>query len=557
VTTLQTHRAFFLLIALAATVFLSDIWAYTEFVRAESYFALGSLSMIERGEWLTPHAPDELQLNKPPLTYWLIGVSYKLFGPSYGAARLPSVLSAFGVLAIVYLLGGWLNGIRAGLMSAATLAFSYLFLTFARMSMSDMLLTLCVTAAFACFIVALTEQLARARKIVLLGYLALALGVLAKGPVAIAIVSIPIGLELAIRRGRGTFEQLRLLQGAGLFLIVAVPYFLLVYAHSGAEPLRFFLVGENLQRFTGQIYAGGARSFWYEPAAFFSDFAPWSPLLFVAAWFDWRKRKENASEHRAARIIYLWLGCTVVLFSISSFKRDYYLLPAMPAAALIVGKLVANGEKLPALARRILAGLLILSSVAILAAALLSVRAARVISAQTPLRFLPLAIALIGVALIVAQVTRQRIRQASLILIGVMWATILSLQWILLPAFVRYLPATKLAAAVPAGRTVFTSYAASNWANSLAFNLPPPHRVERISGALSNQQLNNDHLLSALKNDPLAIAVIWGREYDGLVKQETALKILEEAESYGPGGLSMTLLRHPERDRLLLVARDR
>src|SRR3982074_3487474 len=108
--TLKKHRAFFILIAFAATLFLSDIWTYKEFVRAESYFALGARSMVERHEWLTPHAPDELQLNKPPLTYWLIGVSYKLFGASYGAARLPSVLAAIGVLAMVYLLGIWRYG---------------------------------------------------------------------------------------------------------------------------------------------------------------------------------------------------------------------------------------------------------------------------------------------------------------------------------------------------------------------------------------------------------------------------------------------------------------
>ena len=56
------------MIAFAAVLFLSDIWIYKEFVRAESYFALGSRLMIEQGDWLTPHAPDELPLNKPPLT---------------------------------------------------------------------------------------------------------------------------------------------------------------------------------------------------------------------------------------------------------------------------------------------------------------------------------------------------------------------------------------------------------------------------------------------------------------------------------------------------------
>src|SRR2546423_11224036 len=102
---LTTHRAFFLLVALAAVLFLSDIWAYKEFVRAESYFALGARLMIERGEWLAPHAADEQVLNKPPLTYWLIGVSYKVFGASYGAARVPSVIAALCIVGVIYFLG--------------------------------------------------------------------------------------------------------------------------------------------------------------------------------------------------------------------------------------------------------------------------------------------------------------------------------------------------------------------------------------------------------------------------------------------------------------------
>lgn len=57
---LRQHRGFLILIAFAAVLFLSDIWVYREFVRAESYFALGARSMVERAEWLTPHAPDEL-----------------------------------------------------------------------------------------------------------------------------------------------------------------------------------------------------------------------------------------------------------------------------------------------------------------------------------------------------------------------------------------------------------------------------------------------------------------------------------------------------------------
>ena len=550
--TLKKHRAFFILIAMAATLFLSDIWVYREFVRAESYFALGARSMVERAEWLTPHAPDELQLNKPPLTYWLIGLSYKLFGASYGTARLPSVLAALLVLAIVYGLGSWLNGIRAGLISAAILASSYLFFSFARMAMSDMLLTFCVTTALTCFLAALAGRTPRSQRLVFVAYAAVALGVLTKGPVALAMVAVPIGLELLSRRDRASVKRLRLVSGLGILLLVAAPYFLMVYFRAGSSPLKFFFLSENLQRFTGQIYAGGSRPFWYEIAAFFIDFAPWSVLIFLAAWVDWRRwQAENSGEGK--RILYFWLLWVVALFTLASFKRDYYLLPAMPAAALIIGPLLARPESLPIFGRRFLQAFLIVCSAVLVIASLLSLQAAVVLSVQPSLRFLPLAVALLGAAAVVIWVMKGKTWQASLTLLTTIGATVLSLQLSLLPAFVRYLPTAQLAAKIPVGRAVYTSRAADEWTSSLAFNLPPPHAVERISGDLDDTNGNSQKLLAALSDHSQVVAVVWEREYEGLVKKDPGLRILAEVETYGHGGLSLNLIRNPQRQRLLLV----
>jgi 4-amino-4-deoxy-L-arabinose transferase-like glycosyltransferase len=552
-TALKQHRAFFMVFAFAAALFLNAIWVYKEFVRAESYFALGSRLMIEQGEWLAPHAPDELPLNKPPLTYWLIGVSYRFFGASYGSARLPSGLAALSVLAMIYALGVWLHGKRVGLISAAMLASSYLFLSFTRMAMSDMLLTLCVTGALASFLVTLTSTRSSGlSKFAYVGYAALALGVLTKGPVALALIAMPIVLELMISRNRTGLKQLKIVSGLLLFLLITAPYFLLVYARFGAGPLRFFFFGENLQRFTGQIYGVSGRPFWYELAAFFSDFAPWSLLIFIAAWFDWRAPGHDETRRRAVRVLYLWLACAVVLFSISSFKLDYYLLPAMPAAALIIGNVIANSEKLTLFARRMVELFLVLCSFVILVVALLSLRAADVLSVPTSLRFLPAVVAVAGLAAILVHVFRRKTWQASIILAATLGATILSMECAFLPAFARYLPSTQLAAGVPADRVWYTSWAASEWANSLAFNLAPPHRVERLIGDINNQRLQD-----VLKNDPVAVAVIWEREYAGLAENDPGLSIIAQAETFGHGGLSLNMIRHPKRERLLVVRHDR
>lgn len=537
------------MMAFAAVLFVSDIWVFKEFVRAESYFALGSRLMIEQGNWLTPHAPDELTLNKPPLTYWLIGGSYKLFGVNYGTARLPSVLAALLVLAIVYSIAMRLNGKRTGVISVAMLASSLLFLSFARMAMSDMLLTLCVTASLASFVFTLSELGTFSRGSVLLGYVALALGVLAKGPVAIVLVAAPIVLEMLLRRNRPDLRKLRLFPGSLLFLLIAAPYFLIVYAKAGAGPLRFFFIGENLQRFTGHVYGASGRPVWYECVAFFSDFAPWSIMVFVALWFNWRERANNRSP---TRLVHLWFVVTIVLFSLSSFKLDYYLLPAMPAAALIIAPMIANAEALSRFAQRLVKAILVLCAVMLVAVAVLSLNAAAVLSVVTPLRFLPIVLALAGLGVMIVYLRSRQTWWLAFVLTATICGAFLATDWVLLPAFVQYLPALRLATAMPFGSVLYTSRSASDWANDIAFNLPPPHKVERLTGDTENRGL-----LAVLKSDSKSIAVVLESEYANLLAQDSSLRIMAEAETFGHGGLSLNLIRNPKRERLLLIGHER
>ena len=545
---LLKHRAFFIIFTFAAVLFLSDIWIYKEFVRAESYFALGSRLMVEQGNWLTPHAPDELPLNKPPLTYCLVGVSYKLFGTSYGSARLPSGLAALLVLVIVYALSVRLEGKGAALIAVAMLASSFLFLSFARMAMSDMLLTFCVTASLACFIVTLTEHGYESKVLIWLGYVALGLGVLVKGPVAVALVAVPIGLEMAFRRNRADWEKLQLLPGLTLLMLITAPYFLLVYARQGAGPLRLFFLGENLQRFTGHVYGASGRPVWYELPAFFSDFAPWSILIFVALWFNWRRRANNPG---ALRLVHLWFVVTIVLFSVSRFKLDYYLLPAMPAAALLTAPVIVNAEELPHSARRLIGAILTLCSSMIVVVSWLSLKAAAALGVLTPIRFMPVVIAMIGFAVLIVYLVRRSTWQTTFVLAATIGATFLSMQCVLLSAFVRYLPSTRLAAAVPVGSPLYTSKAAGDWANSVAFNLPPPHKVERLI-----DDMDNERLRSALKNDSKSLALIRESEYASMLARDPGLRVMAQAETFWHGGLSLNMIRNPQRERLLLIDHD-
>lgn len=543
---LNEHRGLIILLALAAVLFTSDIWAWKEFVRAESYFGLGARLMVEQGTWLAPHAPDEQPLNKPPLTYWLIGICYQLFGTSYGSARLPSVFAALSVLALVYWIAARFYGARVGLLSGAVLASSALFMSFARMAMSDMLLTLSVTAFMACYIVASTAT--RGKWFSFLGFTALGFGILIKGPAVVAISGITILTESIISRQFPPLTRRGAVPALTILLAITVPYFLFVYLRLGPGPLRFFFLTENLQRFTGHVYGDLARPFWYELAAFFGDFGPWSLLIPVAVFVDYYQRRDRPSPDPLCRLCYIWLATTVLLFTLSSFKRDYYLLPAMPAAALILGRIVGNSERLRGKPGLAVKGLLALICLLIVITAVLSLRLAAELQIVSWLRYLPVATSLLGAILVSSYLMKGRVAAATLVVCALIAATFLGLQLVLLPAFVRYLPTQQLVAGVPLDRRWYTAYSTDDWANDVAFNLGTPHQVERLV-----KDKNNQRLLDLLRSEPSVVAIIRKRDYEWLRQSDPTLKIWAQAETYGRKGVTWAMLRQPQREQLFVV----
>lgn len=543
----------FLLLTLASLLIFSNLGAFRDFVRAESYFALGSQLMAQEGDWLSPHAPDEPVLNKPPLQYWLTGITYKLFGAGYTTARLPSALAAFAVLLVIYLLVTKLYDRRAGLLAIGCLTTSYLFYTFSRTAMSDMLLTLCVTAALSCFILVLAGKLARhERWLSLCGYLFVALGVLAKGPLAVVLVGGPLVIELLISRDLHMLKRLRIFAGALIITGVAAPYFLLLYLKYGAEPLRSFFIGENLQRFTGEIYAYATVPFWNLPLAFISDFSPWSLLLFPALYVDWRTRAHEPEARRARRIVYLWLFFPLVFFSFSHFKLDYYLLPAMPAAALVVGGFAARACELSRSLRAYIYSFTILFALLMIVASIISIRFAGAFMLNTSFEWLLVAASASAFLFVLYSLYKGLPRRAVWSLAFSIWLVLLLHEWTLAPALSRYQPIERLSASIPATATrVYTSYAASGWANTLTFHLPPGIHVTRLGA-----DKDGTALLEILKTEPQAFVLLTDEEYERLRAGGIPLRSLAEGETLGHGGLTINLLRRPVAERLRIAQRE-
>ncbi len=332
------------LLALSAAAFFIGL-GEAPIERAEIYFLDAARAMVERSDWLVPYYRGEPFYDKPPLTYWLLAFSFKFFGPSLFAGRLVAGLLALGTLAATCLVTRRLiapdsdgrpseSGNAAAFFATAILATSYAFVSFARLTMSDMLLTLLTFAAGAAYLRRETES--NQMWLLVCGSM-LGLGFLAKGPIAwIYFGALLVAFAVVERRLPKIFTAHGLL-GTAAALVIGLAWFAFVYLREGIEPLKWFFLRENLQRFAAPTY-DAAQPFWFYFAIYAVEGLPWSLLALPAILFAFRKGAPNV-----LRILFLWSMLMLVPLSLSRGKIDYYLLPLLPPLSIVIGAYLAIG----------------------------------------------------------------------------------------------------------------------------------------------------------------------------------------------------------------------
>jgi 4-amino-4-deoxy-L-arabinose transferase-like glycosyltransferase len=319
-------RNLLLVIGVAAVAILLRLGA-APVERAEIYFIDAARGMVESGDWLVPRYRGQPFFDKPALVYWLIAGCFEAFGFSLGAARLVPAFSALGVLAATALLGRRLFDPTTGLRSAMVLASTLLVMSFSRVAMSDMTLTLFSTLAVLVGVEIVRRPAPTPALLAAAFGACLGLGFLTKGPIALLLPG--LGLVLLLH-GNGWRTPMR----AGGWVVAAVAaavlglgWFAALYARLGREPLEWFFLRENLQRFAGSTY-DAERSPLYYLGAYLAMGLPWS-LLFVPA---------ALRAPRGERFLLGWLGLMLLPLSASRGKIDYYLLPLLPAASIVIAR---------------------------------------------------------------------------------------------------------------------------------------------------------------------------------------------------------------------------
>jgi 4-amino-4-deoxy-L-arabinose transferase-like glycosyltransferase len=321
-------------IVLAAGVLLFPNLSYPLLEPDEGRYAEIGREMLLQGDWIVPTLHGQPYYDKPPLFYWLIAGSYQLFGLAESSARLAPALAAWLTVLGVFLFGRRLAGTRAGVLAAGALLLMPGFIVCGRLLIIDSLLACCVCWALLAGHAALEARQGRWAWWLLLS-VAGALGILAKGPITVVLVVPPLVVYWWMNRDCLHIRGREILAAIALIVVLVMPWFV-VMAVREPDFAHYFFVEQHLTRFLQNGYH--ERPFWYFLPVLLVGCLPWSFLLIPFMQYLASRAPQIARlRSRGMGLALLWAAWCVLFFSLSAGKLAPYILPALPALAVLTG----------------------------------------------------------------------------------------------------------------------------------------------------------------------------------------------------------------------------
>jgi 4-amino-4-deoxy-L-arabinose transferase-like glycosyltransferase len=304
----------------------------------EPRFAEATRQMFQRGDFLTPYFNGVPRFEKPILLYWLQAVAVAVLGPTELAARLPAALAGIGCVLLLYAIGRSVTSERAALVAALVLATTFRFVTYARLGLTDTPVLFFIVATLYGFVRASSPGSGMAPP--LLAWACVGLGVLTKGPIGLLPVVIWAAYAL-VARDWSLIIRTRPFQGAALAAAIALPWYVAMILWYGRAFVDFALGHEIAARALSESFDSPVRGLFYYVKVWPGDTAPWSALVVAAvSWLGFRWRRLDPATRDASRFALTWFATVFAVFTLSRTKVPHYVLPAYPAAALLVGVFV-------------------------------------------------------------------------------------------------------------------------------------------------------------------------------------------------------------------------
>ena len=333
-------RCLLVVLFVACIAFLPFLGSAGMFDPTDSFFIESGREMLETHRFIVPLMNYEQWLDKPALDFCMIAASLGTFGINEFAGRLPSALCGIVEVVVLFILSSQLLTRRQAFLCSLVLAATPLFIVVGRTSLSDEPLSLFLTTSLLSFAVA---SIKKSNVYLIPAYAALGVAILLKGPPLAMVLTglVLVGYLIWSRHGAFLRDALRLHPIAGLAgaLVIAAPYYLWAHVGTNGEFTTNFFLRQNLGRAAGTV--NHVRPFWwYFPIVFGGTF-PWSISL-VLAWKYLKKVALSKFEHSTRRQELLkfaiaWVALGFVFFSAVPTKLETYIVPILPALAIITG----------------------------------------------------------------------------------------------------------------------------------------------------------------------------------------------------------------------------
>jgi 4-amino-4-deoxy-L-arabinose transferase-like glycosyltransferase len=326
---------------LAFWLVLAVAWFATGAIRPllepdEGRYAEIPREMWLSGDWVTPHLNGVAYIEKPPLQYWATAAAYTLFGLHEWTARLWSLVLSLLALPLVYAFTSRLRDSReTGLAAAIALAASPYYVLVGQINTLDgAFTTLLLAAVFALVLGQREPDAARRRPLLLGAWVALALAVLSKGIVAPLLAGGTLAAYSVFTRDFSPWRRMHWVPGLAVFALIVVPWFWLVSARN-PDFLFFFFVHEHFMRFLTTVH-DRVEPWWYFGPIALLALLPWLWEI-PGTMRALRVTDAAATGFRPTLFLGLWFVVVLVFFSLSGSKLATYILPCMPAAAVLLG----------------------------------------------------------------------------------------------------------------------------------------------------------------------------------------------------------------------------
>src|SRR5579864_5390823 len=311
----------------------------------DTIHAEAAREMLLRHDWVTLYTNGLRYLEKAPLMYWSLGVSYKIFGISDWSTRLPLMLGILALVLATYWIGSYAFGESGGFYSALALVTSVGPYIFTRFLIPDVLVALWLTVSYYFFLRSLEEE--RPSRFTCWGFaLVCALNVLTKGLIGLVFPFGAIGLYLLLTHNLRHLARLRVISSTAVFFVLAAPWHVLAAIRNPAQGqargfLWFYFVNEHIMRFLNKRVPPGYDTvplllFWAMLVLWLVPWAVFLPQALREVPFRRRELPSLDRRRRANLLFFLWALVILLFFSFST-RQEYYTIPALPGVALLTG----------------------------------------------------------------------------------------------------------------------------------------------------------------------------------------------------------------------------